>query len=267
MLEKITELRFERITPQPIELPERGPVNLVLRGPKGDAGTPGTPGGNGTNGTDGVDGDDGRAVEFQKSATHIQWRYVGDASWTNLVALTEIKGDQGNPGTPGTNGTDGVDGDDGRAVEFQKSATHIQWRYVGDAAWTNLVALADLKGDQGDPGIGTTYVESAPIVLTNTTDSNVAFAHGLGSRPRRFGIVLECVGADAGYSVGDRIIPGLFRSIAQALSVSANATEVTLSWDGTMFTSTTLLVPKAGGTASLFVSNPVNWRLVFWAET
>lgn len=43
MLEKVTELRFERITPQPIELPERGPVNLVLRGPKGLKGDPGDP--------------------------------------------------------------------------------------------------------------------------------------------------------------------------------------------------------------------------------
>lgn len=36
-------------------------------------------------------------------------------------------------------------GDAGKQVEFQKSSTYIQWRYVGDATWTNLVALSDLK--------------------------------------------------------------------------------------------------------------------------
>jgi len=46
-------------------------------------------------------------------------------------------------------------GEDGREVQLQKSATHIQWRYEGEAAWTNLVALSELEGEpgaQGDPG-------------------------------------------------------------------------------------------------------------------
>ncbi len=122
-------------------------TNLVaLSELKGDAGDPGTPG---TPGEDGNDGADGREIELQKSATHIQWRYVGEGGWTNLVALSELKGD---PGTPGTPGEDGDDGADGREIELQKSATHIQWRYAGDVSWTNLVALSELKGDPGDPG-------------------------------------------------------------------------------------------------------------------
>jgi hypothetical protein len=88
-------------------------------------------------GTPGPPGEDGREVELQKSATHVQWRYVGDIAWTNLVALTDITGPQG---------------DDGREVELQTSATHVQWRYVGDIAWTNLVALTDITGPQGAPG-------------------------------------------------------------------------------------------------------------------
>lgn len=76
----------------------------------------------------------GKQVELQKSSTHIQWRYVGDVDWINLVALIDLEG---------------ADGNDGAEVEFQKSATHIQWRYVGDADWINLVALADIKGDTG----------------------------------------------------------------------------------------------------------------------
>lgn len=104
----------------------------------------------------GQDGEDGREVEFQQSVTHIQWRYVGDPGWTNLVALIDLKGDQGDQGIQGIQGVQGIQGDagsDGREVEFNKSVTHIQWRYVGEVSWINLVPLADIKGDQGDQGI------------------------------------------------------------------------------------------------------------------
>ncbi len=49
-------------------------------------------------------------------------------------------------------GADGKDGDDGREVEFNVSATHIQWRYVGESTWNDLIALEDLKGEKGDQG-------------------------------------------------------------------------------------------------------------------
>ena len=42
-------------------------------------------------------------------------------------------------------------GDNGKSIEIQKSDTHIQWRQEG-GQWINLVALADLKGDKGEPG-------------------------------------------------------------------------------------------------------------------
>lgn len=48
--------------------------------------------------------------------------------------------------------TGGNDGTDGREIELQKGATHIQWRYVGEESWKDLVALADLKGAKGDKG-------------------------------------------------------------------------------------------------------------------
>lgn len=44
-------------------------------------------------------------------------------------------------------------GTNGKEIELQKSTTHIQWRYVGDTDWTNLVALSDLKGTDGDTGL------------------------------------------------------------------------------------------------------------------
>jgi len=43
----------------------------------------------------GVPGSPGKNVELTKSATHIQWRVVGDTTWINLVALSEITGTGG----------------------------------------------------------------------------------------------------------------------------------------------------------------------------
>lgn len=37
----------------------------------------------------------------------------------------------------------------GEAVELRTNATHIQWKYENDVNWIDLVALADLKGEDG----------------------------------------------------------------------------------------------------------------------
>lgn len=116
---------------------------------KGDTGATGA---TGVAGAAGAAGADGRDVELQKSATHVQWRKTGDLEWIDLIPLADIKGDDGAAGANGTNGTNGTDGSDGREVELQKSATHIQWRYIGDVSWINLVALTDIKGDTGAAG-------------------------------------------------------------------------------------------------------------------
>jgi len=54
---------------------------------RGEAGVNGT---NGTNGADGADGADGREVELQVSGTVLEWRYVGDPSWTTLIDLATL---------------------------------------------------------------------------------------------------------------------------------------------------------------------------------
>lgn len=51
-------------------------------------------------GLQGDPGDDGREVELQKGTTHIQWRYVGGPTWTDLVALDDITGPPGTGGAP-----------------------------------------------------------------------------------------------------------------------------------------------------------------------
>lgn len=60
-------------------------------------------------------GGDGREVELQASATHIQWRYVGDAAWIDLVALSTLTGPAGANGAAGATGAQGPAGADGAA--------------------------------------------------------------------------------------------------------------------------------------------------------
>lgn len=75
--------------------------------------------------------------------------------------------------------TPGAAGVNGREVELQTSATHVQWRYVGDATWTNLVALASLAGPQGPAGAaGNAYVHTQATVSATWTIN-----HNLGYRP------------------------------------------------------------------------------------
>jgi hypothetical protein len=128
-----------------------------------------TGGEQGPPGADGADGVDGKEVEFQVSATHIQWRYVGDATWVNLIALSAITGADGAPGAPGadgadgTNGTNGADGADGREIELRTSGTWLQWRYVGDPSWTNLFDFSGLVV-ASDPPVDNTYANAAAMI-------------------------------------------------------------------------------------------------------
>ncbi len=207
---------------QIIEAGQRGPV-----GPQGETGP---------QGIQGATGDDGREVELQNTGTWVQWRYVGDVTWINLVEIADLQGPQGETGPQGTQGIQGIQGpqgdtgpqgiqgeigpqgtqgiqgiqgpqgdtgpqgiqgeigpqgtqgiqgvqglqgpqgdtgpqgiqgeagpqgtqgiqgaagDDGREVELQNTGTWVQWRYVGEVTWTNLIEVADLQGPQGDAG-------------------------------------------------------------------------------------------------------------------
>src|SRR5690606_23422322 len=93
----------------------------------------------------GPDGSPGREIELRVTDTHIQWRYVGASTWTNLIALSELKG------ADGKDGKDGEDGSDGREIELSVN-DYIRWRYVGETSWKNLIAVNDLKGEDGRDG-------------------------------------------------------------------------------------------------------------------
>lgn len=69
----------------------------------------------------GLNGDDGREVELDVNATHIRYRYTGEVSYTNLVALADLVGPAG------------------AEQEFQVASNVLQTRTVGDPTWVDLL--------------------------------------------------------------------------------------------------------------------------------
>lgn len=57
-------------------------------------------------------GADAREIELRKSETAIQWRYVGEETWKDLVLLSEITGKSGKDGAPGKKGDPGENATD-----------------------------------------------------------------------------------------------------------------------------------------------------------
>ena len=118
----------------------------------------------------GASGKDGREVELQNNGTAIQWRYVGDSSWTDLVQLSEITGPQGPVGPAGKDGAQGPKGDTGeigpQGPKGDTGATPniqigtVQTLESGQQATASmtgtpenpLLNLGIPQGDKGDPG-------------------------------------------------------------------------------------------------------------------
>lgn len=172
---------------QPIFNPEQssGSQQIVV-GPPGPPGATGAPGVNGADGADGVDGADGRPVELNKSATHIQWRYVGDAEWIDIVPLAELKGATGATGATGAPGSTGLTGPQG---------------------------IPGIQGPEGQPG-------AQGLPGANGVDS-VSFSS--------FRIVIP-----AGVSVTDRcasMTPGVEYPDTWLLEVSSNSSDLKITHD------------------------------------
>lgn len=56
-----------------------------------------------------------------------------------MISLSSLR-----PRFQGPTGATGATGANGKEVELQNDGTYLQWRYVGDAAWNNLITLVDL---------------------------------------------------------------------------------------------------------------------------
>lgn len=118
-------------------------------------------------------------VDFRVENGYIQYTTNG-TEWDNLIDVNDIKGEQGAKGDKGDTGATGPQGQqgiqgpqgetgaavNGKEVEFDKTSTHIVWRYKGETEWKELVLLSLLKGESGDD---TTYAN-----YTVTYDYGVA---------------------------------------------------------------------------------------------
>lgn len=115
----------------------------------------------------GTPGKDGREIELQKSSTAIQWRYVGDESWTDLVQLSEItgpagpqgeQGPKGETGSQGQTGPQGPKGDPGATPNIQIGEVQtLEPEEQATASMSGtpenpILNIGIPKGEKGDPG-------------------------------------------------------------------------------------------------------------------
>ena len=121
-----------------------------------------------------IRGNDGREVSLRATDTHIQWKY-DDTEWTNLVALSELKGNKGDKGTVGAHFTPSVS-DDGV----------LSWTNNGELENPQPVNIRGPQGVQGEQGRGLTilgYYDTLAILQSSVLAPNGGDAYGVGTTP------------------------------------------------------------------------------------
>lgn len=94
-------------------------------------------------GTAGADGKDGVTPLLQKSTSAIQVSYDNGSTYSDLVALSELKGDKGDTGAKGATGATGATGAKGDKGDKGDAFTYEDF---------TSAQLAALKGEKGDTG-------------------------------------------------------------------------------------------------------------------
>ena len=102
---------------------------------EGQVGPVGPQGEKGETGEQGQNGQDGITPELKIENGLLYVTYDNGVTWTEIGSVTGPQGVQGEQGTPGQNGVDG------REVEFNVTPTHVQWRYVGEEEYKDLISL------------------------------------------------------------------------------------------------------------------------------
>ena len=118
-------------------------------------------------------------MEFRKTFSHIQWRYVGeaDSAWRNLVALSTLKGKDGFDGNDGANGENGITPKlriNSETNEWEVSYNDgVTWISMGVKATGEQGAQGE-KGDKGETGAaGNSGVDSKETVQTTVVVTSV----------------------------------------------------------------------------------------------
>ena len=121
-----------------------------------------------------IRGNDGREISLRATDTHIQWKY-DDTEWTNLVALSELKGNKGDKGAVGAHFTPSVS-DDGV----------LSWTNNGELENPQPVNIRGPQGVQGEQGRGFTilgYYDTLAILQSSVLAPNGGDAYGVGTAP------------------------------------------------------------------------------------
>jgi len=175
----------------------------------------------------GPPGSNGREVQIQNNGTYIQWRYVGDPSWINIVALSDLKGQDGTDGQNGQDGTngqdgangqdgqDGADGQDGQTPQFQMSGNTLQYKFPSQNSWTDLFTFPAGGGGEVDPADLISEDQNNALTLGNDDKLFVPNSAG-GYSPPQGGIPREDLSqgvqdsldkADSALQQGDLPVP------------------------------------------------------------
>lgn len=164
-------------------------------------------------------GSDGREVELQASATHLQWRYVGTATWTDLVALSEIGGGDVSPQ------------DVAYALGFEQDAGNQSGSYQWDLAATPQLRLT-LSGDLTLTATNITNGRAARLVVvqggtgTHSLTLGSGFATAGGNQPA-IDSGAGAVTAFQGFTSGGSVIIDLRGQIDNTPSVSVQTGSAT----------------------------------------
>lgn len=90
-----------------------------------------------------------REIEIRNNGTYIQYRYVGEVNWINLIALADITGPQGPQGDPGQAAT--IEVGTVATVPYGDPATVTNVGTATDAVFDFEIPEGP-QGEQGDPG-------------------------------------------------------------------------------------------------------------------
>lgn len=161
-----------------------------------------------------IAGRDGREVEIGSDDEYLQWRYVGDTAWQNLIAKSALVGPQGPKGEPG----DGADVD---LTPYAKTAD-VESALNAKANAADLAAKADVSA-LNDYAKTTTLANYATIIDMNTAIAN-AIAASLANYAKIADLAPYAKTADlAGYATTDQLAQ---KANASDLAAKANASEV-----------------------------------------
>lgn len=190
------------------------------------------PTGTGESGIPGQDGRDGREIELRKGETDIEWSYVGEENWKQLVSLEELKGQKGQDGQKGADGTPGRDGQDGESPTLEIG--NVSTLEPGSRATASVRLISEnryaidlgiprgAKGQDGTGG-GSGSVVNPTLEIGSVSSGEVASAEIVGDSPN-YTINLVLPKGEQGPQGYDGVTPNITIGEVTTLPAGSGAT-------------------------------------------